>query len=463
MKKVFLVFMFVLALAFSALSQSVTYQTNGRNVHFNKANQTGVGYPGGLVKLDSGIVAGGDTLYFIGIPGSGNVVHMSATGGVYLDSVSRDGGSQNLQQTLDNGNSAISDFNLSKGQASITNIPLFSGSVPFTGFKRPYNGYIGLNGFADLSAFTSDSANIYLGFSDFSSLLHGVSVGIIDSSVVLNSKKDVFIQSGGGASIISQNEINLTTNEASIGIDNKRVDINTNNGSYEGASSHNLSNTDKVVISALRKSQEWEVGFAAIDNTIDQPYSNIYYGTLDSNNAITDMTRVQADFQKAEIISDMQGAGIRVWNNRFIEMWSDSMELRGLQNGTNINATVLSRNPNTNKLEWQIPNKTTIVSIDYGNILPLASGGQVITTGTGSGTASVDLLPSIEVGSLVFISDLANNAATHNIQVDAGSGNSILRGDGTPASQELLIDSSGYSYTLRKMTSTQWMVIGTNQ
>lgn len=107
--------------------------------------------------------------------------------------------------------------------------------------------------------------------------------------------------------------------------------------------------------------------------------------------------------------------------------------------------------------------KTTMLQVDYGDILAVATGSQIFTTGLGTGTASVDLLPTIQVGDLIFVSDLANDASTHNIQIDAGVGSTILKGDGTPASQTFTIDSSGQSYTLRKMTSTQYMIIGTNQ
>lgn len=104
-----------------------------------------------------------------------------------------------------------------------------------------------------------------------------------------------------------------------------------------------------------------------------------------------------------------------------------------------------------------------ILNVDYGDIIAVASKAQIITTGIGTGTARVDLLPTIAIGDLIFVSDLANNASTYNIQIDAGAGNTILKGDGTPATQTFTIDSSGQSYTLRKMTATQFMIIGTNQ
>ena len=103
---------------------------------------------------------------------------------------------------------------------------------------------------------------------------------------------------------------------------------------------------------------------------------------------------------------------------------------------------------------------TVLIPLDYGDIVGV--GGvqnvQVYTTGTGTGTASVDLLPTIQIGKDVTVSDLANNAGTHNIQIDAGIGNTILIAGSAP-SQDITLSTNGASVTLRKITSTQFMVI----
>ena len=104
-----------------------------------------------------------------------------------------------------------------------------------------------------------------------------------------------------------------------------------------------------------------------------------------------------------------------------------------------------------------------IITLDYGDIV--AVGGvqniQVYTTGTGTGTASVDLLPNIQIGKDVTVSDLGNNASTHNIQIDSGSGNTILVAGSSP-SQDITLNTNGASVTIRRMTSTQFMVIAKN-
>lgn len=103
---------------------------------------------------------------------------------------------------------------------------------------------------------------------------------------------------------------------------------------------------------------------------------------------------------------------------------------------------------------------TKLIPLDYGDIISV--GGienvQVYTTGTGTGVASVDLLPTIPIGKDITVSDLANNAASNNIQIDVGLGSTILVA-GSPANQDIIIDSNGGSLTLRKMSATQFMVI----
>jgi hypothetical protein len=104
-----------------------------------------------------------------------------------------------------------------------------------------------------------------------------------------------------------------------------------------------------------------------------------------------------------------------------------------------------------------------IVSLDYGAI-ELVGGlenFQVYTTGTGTGTASVDLSPTAVIGKDVTVSDLGNNCSTHNIQIDAGVGNTILVAGSSPT-QDITLNTNGASVTLRKLTSTQWMVISKN-
>lgn len=106
---------------------------------------------------------------------------------------------------------------------------------------------------------------------------------------------------------------------------------------------------------------------------------------------------------------------------------------------------------------------TQLISLDYGQSVSTSGRNvQIFTSITGTGQSNVFLL-SNPIGSIVFVSDLGNDATNNNVVIDSGSGNNILKGDGSMPSQTLTIDSSGVSFTLRKMTNTNWMVIGTNQ
>ena len=102
---------------------------------------------------------------------------------------------------------------------------------------------------------------------------------------------------------------------------------------------------------------------------------------------------------------------------------------------------------------------TAVVPLKYGDIL-LAGGienTQVYTTGAGTGIASVDLSPIMVIGKDVTVSDLGNNASTHNIQIDSGVGNTILYNGAT--SQDITLNTNGASVTIRKITATKFMVI----
>ena len=85
---------------------------------------------------------------------------------------------------------------------------------------------------------------------------------------------------------------------------------------------------------------------------------------------------------------------------------------------------------------------------------------QVYTTGNGTGTASLDLSPTMQIGKDVTVSDLGNNASTHNIQIDSGVGNTILYNG--VATQDITLNTDGTSVTIRKMTANQFMVIANN-
>lgn len=113
-------------------------------------------------------------------------------------------------------------------------------------------------------------------------------------------------------------------------------------------------------------------------------------------------------------------------------------------------------------LGWQ-DKLENMVSSNYGTTTNILKSTQFFTTGNGTGSTTVLLNTAIPIGSLVFVSDLGNQAEMNNITIDVGIGNTILEGNGSMPMQTMIISSSGLSYTLRKMTANKWMVIGTNQ
>lgn len=108
-------------------------------------------------------------------------------------------------------------------------------------------------------------------------------------------------------------------------------------------------------------------------------------------------------------------------------------------------------------------NATELVRVSYGTTTNIIKSTQVFTENIGSGTTTINLTSSIPIGSAVFVSDWGNNSSDNTIIIDTGVGGDILKGDGSPISQTMEITSSGSSFTLRKLTENNWMVIGTNQ
>ena len=102
-----------------------------------------------------------------------------------------------------------------------------------------------------------------------------------------------------------------------------------------------------------------------------------------------------------------------------------------------------------------------IIPLDYGDIATVGGVQNIQVYTTGTGTASVDLLSTIQIGKDVTVSDLGNNASTHNIQIDSGVGNTILVAGSSP-SQDITLNTNGASITIRKITATQFMVIAKN-
>lgn len=139
-----------------------------------------------------------------------------------------------------------------------------------------------------------------------------------------------------------------------------------------------------------------------------------------------------------------------------IYKWGD---IQGINFGT-----IVSINDNVGN----IINTGTIVdaaigSTTYGGTLNYSSGfggkSSAFFSGSHSGTATGLLLPTgvnAVIGTKFTIDDLGGLATTDPITVDAGTGNTITSTTGT--AQTFVINSNGESLTIKKLTSTAWMV-----
>lgn len=142
---------------------------------------------------------------------------------------------------------------------------------------------------------------------------------------------------------------------------------------------------------------------------------------------------------------------------------SDWAMNNGLLNSTLQVADAVNSNEAATLGQLNAAMTTLLISIDYGSTTNIVKSAQIFTSGTGSGPTNIVLTSTIPIGSIIFVSDWGNDAEDNIITIDAGTGNNILKGDSTPIAQTMDINSSGLSYTLRKLTANNWMVIGTNQ
>lgn len=171
-------------------------------------------------------------------------------------------------------------------------------------------------GLMDTSGFGGDADTVRIGRLNFlggltTSMVLAPTSGTIDINSVqgtaLYAGADLTLESAANASITSGNDIFADSgNDVSIfgrhawysGIGDGTITA----GTYRTDFSMAPFDANPSVALELKKNQEYALGFSAID-TPGHQFSNIYYGVLDSSNAIVDITRIEAAHDEASIFA----------------------------------------------------------------------------------------------------------------------------------------------------------------
>jgi len=90
--------------------------------------------------------------------------------------------------------------------------------VPFVGIRKPFMGNVGLIGNINTSAFGGDTSELWFGYTNFASQLHGMVVKMEDSTITLNSQKNLYLNSLEG-----------TFNHEAVFINSNNANVNTGN------------------------------------------------------------------------------------------------------------------------------------------------------------------------------------------------------------------------------------------
>ena len=133
----------------------------------------------------------------------------------------------------------------------------------------------------------SDDGDIYLNGDDDIGIYGagGVTLGSSGGDISVAPNNDFYLNSG--------NDVFATAiNGWYGGVDDEPLGITA--GNYQTDFSMDPYNATPANVWALTKNQEYSLGFAAIDDDGNKRYSNIYYGTMDAGNIITDIARVEA-------------------------------------------------------------------------------------------------------------------------------------------------------------------------
>jgi len=192
-------------------------------------------------------------------------------GGVYIftNGLNEVGGSVKLGGLLTNNTSIDTDgndFEILSGNAKYLSADVMS--FPFAGIYSDASGtHETLIGIVDGSSFPADPDFIFIGAYDgnFSTPLASIQV------------------------IPSTRQINIKANDST--------------GDYNLVGSYEPNSSTPAIVHELQKNADYAIGFAAI-STMGDKYSNIYYGTLDSNNNITDINRVLVNQSYVELMTD---------------------------------------------------------------------------------------------------------------------------------------------------------------
>ena len=103
-----------------------------------------------------------------------------------------------------------------------------------------------------------------------------------------------------------------------------------------------------------------------------------------------------------------------------------------------------------------------IQGVDYGDTVTAGNGVASIMIGSaGTGTTTINLDGTYAVGQELQIFDRGYGAGSNNIVVDAQTGNVIIQ-KGTSPAQTYTIATNGESIVIKKVSSTEWMIIAKN-
>ncbi|MBP6925882.1 MAG: tail fiber domain-containing protein [Candidatus Pacebacteria bacterium] len=104
-----------------------------------------------------------------------------------------------------------------------------------------------------------------------------------DGSITVDTDEDIFINAADDLFIGSSGAWYGGVNDGT-----------TDLGTYRSDFSHDPFNATPAIVWELKNNQNYAMGFAALDDVGNKRYANIFYGELDSNNIITDITRIEA-------------------------------------------------------------------------------------------------------------------------------------------------------------------------
>lgn len=171
-------------------------------------------------------------------------------------------------------------------------------------------------GLMDVSGFGGDADTVRIGRINF---LGGLTTSMILSptsgNIDISSVQDTSLFAGADLNLESTVNTSVTTGNDLFVDSGNDVSIFGRHAWYSGIGDGTITagtyrtdfsmapfDANPSLALELKKNQEYALGFSAID-TPGHQFSNIYYGVLDSSNAIVDITRIEAAHDEASIFA----------------------------------------------------------------------------------------------------------------------------------------------------------------